>query len=339
MRRLELNGYGDLSRVLRVVDADPPTPGPDDLRLRVTAASINPIDFKIAQGALRGVLPLTFPAALGFDACGVIDAVGERVRDFAVGERVCTRLPRQRLGSFADFAVVDASLVARPPASLSDVEAATLPLVALTTLQGLVDRGRAQRGERVLIHAGSGGLGSFAIVYARRVLGLVVHTTTSSRNADWVAALGAERVFAYDREDYRTSGERYDLVFDTLGGAATRHAFALLRPGGRVVSVAGPPDRDFARQVGAGFPLSVVLTLMSWPPRLRAARAGARYFRFLTESSGTQLATLAQQVEAAGIHPVIDRVVPLDDAVAALEYAATGRARGKIVLVTAQSAA
>jgi alcohol dehydrogenase len=339
MRRLELTNYGALDQVLRLADVALPEPGPGDLRLRVRAASINPIDYKIVHGDLRRIEPLRFPAALGFDACGTVDAIGRDVRGFELGERVYTRLPRWRLGSFAEACIVDAALVARPPAALSDIEAAALPLVALTTRQGLVERAKAARGERVLIHAGSGGLGSFAIAYATRVLGLLVLTTTSSRNADWVRALGAERVYAYDREDYRAGGERYDIVFDTLGGRTTADAFTVLRPGGRVVSVAGPPDADFARQVGARPPLSWLLAALSWPMRLRAARAGARYFRFLTESRGDELATLAAEVEAAAITPVIDRVYPLDEGIAALQYAASGRAKGKIVLSMATQSA
>ena len=261
------------------------------------------------------------------------------MRDFATGDFVYTRAPRERMGAFAEYLAVDAGLVARPPAGLDPNAAAALPLVALTTLQALVERAPAKPGQRILIHAGSGGLGSFAIQYAKRVLGLAVSTTTSSRNADWVKALGADRVYCYDREDYRVDGAQFDIVFDTLGGDTTRDAFAALKPGGCVVSVAGPPDRDFARKLGASPMLAAAMWLMSAPTYWRAYRKHARYFRFLTESSGAQLERLRGEIEAAAIRPVIDRVYPFGDAINALQCAASGRAKGKIVIAIGDQSA
>lgn len=344
MRRLEITGYGEVDQVVRLADAPMPPIGTTDVLIRVHAASINPIDYKFAQGQLRRVQTLTFPAAFGFDACGRIEQVGGDVQGWSVGDVVYTRAPRVRMGAFAEFLAVDASLIARPPTGLDANAAASIPLVALTTLQALVERAKAQPGQRVLIHAGSGGLGSFAIQYAKRVLGMAVSTTTSSRNADWVAGLGADRVYCYDREDYRRDGAQFDIVFDTLGGDYTRDAFTVLKRGGCVVSVAGPPDRDFARQIGASPMLALAMWAVSRPVYLRAWRKDARYFRFLTESSGEQLERLRREIEAAQIRPVIDRVYPFADAVAALQYAARGRAKGKIVLsmtgvTVAQSAA
>ncbi|TFW05117.1 NADP-dependent oxidoreductase, partial [Oxalobacteraceae bacterium OM1] len=208
----------------------------------------------------------------------------------------------------------------------------SLPLVALTTVQALVDRAKARPGQRILIHAGSGGLGSFAIQYAHRVLGLHVTTTTSSRNAEWVGALGAERVICYDREDYLQDAARYDIVFDTLGGKTTADSFRVVKPAGVVVSVAGPPDRDFARQVGAGPLVRVAMHFMNRPIYRLARQAKARYFRFLTESDGEQLGRIAAVVESGKVKPVIDRSYPFLQLVQAMEAVAAGRSKGKVVL-------
>lgn len=329
MRAWQILRYGPLNQSVVLRDVPQPQSGPTDLLIQVAAASINPIDFKFARGGLRPIQKLTLPASFGFDASGTVVAGSG---DFAVGEEVFVRLPRQRMGAFAEYLAVDTRYVARKPAALTHQEAASLPLVGLTTVQALVDRAQLQAGQRVLIQAGSGGLGSFAVQYAKNVLSAEVVTTTSSRNADWVAALGADRVICYDREDYRIDRDHYDVVFDTLGGAATAASFGVVKRGGSVVSVAGPPDRQMADQVGAGPIKRGLFWLVGLPIYLRAWLKSASYHRFLTESNGAQLSQIANAVEQGRIRPVIDRVFPFEECPQALEYAASGRARGKVVL-------
>jgi alcohol dehydrogenase len=332
MRRLEITGYGPIAESVRVAEAAKPVVGDSEVLIKVDAASINPIDTKLVQGYLRRIMTLELPAAFGFDACGTIDSIGRRVTAFAVGDRVFVRAPRQKMGSFAEYLAVDARFVAQVPRTMSATEAASIPLVALTTVQGLVDRAAARPGQRILIHAGSGGLGSFAVQYARHVLDLHVTTTTSSRNVDWVRALGADRVIAYDREDYRQGDERYDIVFDTLGGTTTSESFTLLKPGGAVVSVAGPPDRWFASQIDAGPIKSLILWVAAMPMIWRAWRSGTRYFRYLTESDGGQLARIAKAIDDGKVHAVIDSVYPFDRAIEALQHLNAGHAKGKVVI-------
>lgn len=332
MRRLEIVRYGPIRRAVRFAEARPPSVGEHDVRIKVHAASVNPIDFKIAAGQLRAVQRLELPAPLGFDCSGIVDQVGARVHSFKVGDHVFSRLPRQRMGSFAELAVVEARHVALMPAGSSFSEAASLPLVGLTTLQGLVDRARAQPGQSILIHAASGGFGSFAVQYARHVLALQVSATTSSRNAEWVRALGAERVFAYDREDYRLAGARYDIVLDTLGGRTTADSFSVLTQGGTVVSIAGPPDGQFAQQVGAGPLLSCALWAAGRRMHHLARKHRAHYFRFLTESDGAQLAQVARAVEDGKVRASIHKVFAFEQAIEALEEVERGRARGKVVI-------
>jgi NADPH:quinone reductase-like Zn-dependent oxidoreductase len=327
----QATAYGSPGQVLDLRAIPRPEPGPGQLRIRVEAASLNPIDYKLLRGDLKAVIPLKFPVTLGFDACGLVDALGEDCEGFREGDRVFVRGSRDTLGAFAQYTVQPAKFVARAPVGSSAVASASLPLVALTTVQGLVDRAQAKPGQRVLIHAGSGGLGSFAIQYARR-LGLVVEATCSARNEQMVKALGADRVLVREREDYRTRGAVYDIVFDSLGGKDAVDAFAVLKPGGCVVSVAGPPDAEMIARFGRNPILRAVMSWMSRKVRKAAKRKGARYFRYLTESNGAQLQDIAALVEAGAIKPVVDRVFPFDQAVAAFDYLMTGHARGKIVL-------
>lgn len=331
MRAWQATGHGATASNLALREVPRPEPGPGELRLRVLACSLNPIDYKLVQGDLRRVHALRFPVTIGFDASGTVDAVGTGVSDFVVGDAVYVRASRDTLGAFAEYSVQPARFVARRPGNIDAPAAASLPLVALTTVQGLQQRAQASAGERILVHAGSGGLGSYAIQHAK-ALGLHVDTTCSARNADWVAALGAEQVFRHDRGESPTAGGTYDIVFDTLGGPHTLRAFDLVKAGGCVVSVAGPPDREMAAKF-AGNPL--VRAGMWWlarPAYAAAARRQARYFRFLTESDGAQLAGVTAMVERGVIRPVVDRVFAFEDAIAAFRYLETGHARGKIVL-------
>jgi len=331
MRAWQAISYGKAEESLRLASIAKPLPGAGEVRIRVQAASLNPIDYKLLHGDLRRVHKLEFPVTLGFDASGVIDALGEGADKFKLGEQVFVRASRDTLGAFAEYSVQPEKFVALAPKNATLAGAASLPLVALTTIQGLVDRAQAQAGQRILIHAGSGGLGSFAIQYAKS-LGLSVDTTTSSGNASWVKALGATRVIAYDRDDYRKSGAIYDIVFDTLGGAHTLDSFSVLKPGGCVVSVAGPPDREMATKFADGFLVRMAMKFMARKVYAAARAKRARYFRFLTESNGAQLAEVAALVESGAIKPIVDRVFGFDDLIAAFNYLVAGRAKGKVVI-------
>lgn len=323
--------YGEAAKALRLDEIARPEPAADEVLIRVQAASLNPIDVKLLQGALRRLFEVRFPVTVGFDASGVIEAVGADVGDFRPGDAVYVRASRETLGAFAEFSCQPARFVAKRPSNLDAVAAASFPLVALTTVQGLVDRAKLRPGQRILIHAGSGGLGSFAIQYAKQ-MGLQVDTTTSLRNADWVGELGADRVICYDREDYRTQGAVYDAVLDAIGGAQTLDAFAVLKAGGAVISVAGPPDREMIAKFGGNAFKRLAMRSLARKVEAAARAKGARYFRYLTESNGAQLAALVPWLEQGRIRPVIDHVFAFEQCVEAYEYLATGRARGKVML-------
>lgn len=331
MRAYVMTAYGNVQDVVRLLDLPDPVPGADEVVCDIKAAALNPIDQKTIAGDLKQVIRYDLPHTIGFDASGTVRAVGSNVTAFRPGDEVFVRASRETIGTFAERIALPQSFFARKPAALTHVEAASLPLVGLTTVQGLVDRARAKAGQRILIHAGSGGVGTFAIQYAK-ALGLHVTTTTSSRNAEFVRTLGADTVIAYDKEDYLTQPGDYDIVFDTLGGAFTLDAFKVARRGGSVVSIVGPPDRQFADQVGANPLIRLVMWFMARRVFAASRETGIAYYRFLTESDGAQLAGIARLVDEGRIKPVIDRVFPFEGLPAAFAHLGTGRAKGKVVL-------
>src|SRR5262245_38398616 len=324
MRAFVLDGYGAVADHVRLADIADPVPGPDDVLIEIHAASLNPIDFKIVHGDLKRVSKYRLPRPFGFDASGIVLSVGARATRFKPGDAVYVRASRETIGTFAEQIALPQESVALKPPAISHAEAAALPLVGLTTLQGF-SRVRAQAGQRILIHAGAGGIGTFAVQYARH-LGLEVTTTTSSKNAKLVRSLGADRVIAYDRENYLAAGGGYDIVYDTLGGAFTVDAFKVVKRGGAVISLSGPPDRDFARREGKGFVVRAAVWLMSRKVYAASAEAGASYCWFFTEPSGEQLREIAGLVDGGAIKPVIDREFAFEQLPEALTHLETGRA-------------
>jgi len=307
-----------------------PVAGPGEVLIDIHAASLNPIDFKIVRGDLKRVSKYKMPRTFGFDASGFVISAGSGATRFKPGEAVYLRTTRDTIGTFAERIALPENIVALKPAGISHAEAASLPLVGLTTLQGF-RRAGAAAGQRILIHAGSGGVGTFAVQYARH-LGLHVTSTTSSKNADFVRSLGADKVIAYDRENYLEQGGGYDIVYDTLGGAFTVDAFSIVKRGGTVISLSGPPDRGFARREGAGWLVGIAVWLMGRKVYAASERAGADYCWYFTEANGDQLREIAALVERGAIKPVIDREFAFEQLPDALNYLEAGRARGKVVL-------
>jgi len=283
-----------------------PQPGPDDVLVRIHAASVNPVDWKIRKGYLKDMLPHQLPLTLGWDFAGEIVAVGAQVSGWQVGDAVYSRPDIVRDGSYAEYIAVRASEIARKPASLNWQEAAAVPLVALTAWQSLFDMAQLQAGERVLIHAGAGGVGNFAIQLAK-VRGAHVITTTSTANVELVKSLGADEVIDYTKQDFSTLRD-LDVVFDTLGGDIQVKSLATLRRGGRIVTIASPVDAALAAQYGV-----------------------TAFFCFV-QPNGPQLAEIGQLADAGKLRVVIDSVFPLSEIRAAHARSETGRARGKIVI-------
>lgn len=335
MQAAFIRGYGG-GDVLEVGDLPEPRPGPGDVLVRVRAAGVNPLDWKIRDGALRAIRSFRFPLVLGNELSGVVEAVGDGVTRVAPGDEVFGRVDKDRPGAFAELAVVRAEVLAPKPARLTHEEAAAIPLAGLTAWQALTERGGMKRGQRLLVHAGAGGVGSFAIQLGR-ILELRVTTTASPANHELVKELGAEVVIDYRSQRFDDLLRNQDMVLDTVGGETLARSFRVLRPGGVLVTIAGVPDGATMRELGAGFLMRTLGDLMNWRNHRAARAAGCRFGYLFMRPDGAQLERLAGFVEARRLRPVMDQVYPLAEARQALTRSASGHARGKIVLRIAES--
>ena len=295
------------------------------------AASVNLLDSKNRKGEFKLILPYRFPLVLGNDLAGVVIAAGSDVRQFKPGDEVYARPPQEAIGSFAERVAVSQDALALKPANLDMEQAASIPLVALTAWQVLVETARLKKGQRVLIHAGSGGVGSIAIQLARH-LGAYVATTTSTRNMQWVKALGADVVIDYTQQDFETVLHDYDVVLNSLGADILEKSLKVLKPGGQLISISGPPTPEFARAQGLSWGLQQVMRLLSYGIRRKAARKGVNYSFVFMRANGEQLSEISRLIESGVIKPVIDRVFAFDSTAEALSYVEAGRAKGKVVI-------
>jgi len=330
MKAFVVERYGD-SDGTRIADVPEPVPGAGEVLVRIHAASLNPIDFKTREGRVKAILPYSLPFILGSDLAGVVEKLGPDVKQFKVGDEVYGRASKMRIGSFAEAIAISEDNIAPKPSNLDMCQAASIPLAGLTAWQAFVDRAKLRPGQKVLVHAGSGGGGTLAIQIPSH-LGALVATTTSTPNVDWVRKLGADNVIDYRKQDFTKLVRDYDVVLDTLGGQALAKSVGVLRSGGKIVSISGPPDPAFAREIGAGKPLVFAMFLMSLGIRLRAGSRGVGYEFFFMRPSGAQLRELTKLIEANKLKPVVDRVFPFSQVKAALDYLETGRAKGKVVL-------
>jgi alcohol dehydrogenase len=328
MKAIVAQRYGG-PEVLDLAQRPEPDVGPTDVLVAVRAASLNPLDSKIRNGNVKLVLSLRPPIALGCDVAGVVVAVGARVSRFTAGNEVYARLEDMRMGGLAERVVADESVVALKPARASFAEAAAVPLAALTSLQALRESAALQPGQRVLVHAGAGGVGTFAIQIAK-ILGLWVATTTSTKNVDFVKALGADEVIDYTKERVSDRVRDLDAVFDTVG-ATELESVIVVKPGGVVVGIAGLPDVTFSRKRLPWW-ASAGVWLATAKRRRAAARASARFVYLFMRPDGAQLAELASWIDAGKLKPIIHRMYPLTQFREAFAELECGRARGKIVV-------
>jgi NADPH:quinone reductase-like Zn-dependent oxidoreductase len=330
MRAALVDRYGS-NDGLRIGDIAPPALRDDDLLVRVRAASVNPLDVKTREGKLKLLLKYRPPYVPGNDLAGVVEAVGARVTRFKVGDAVYARLDKARIGAFAQFAAVREGAAALKPTNLDFEQAASLPLVALTAWQALVEIARLQPGQRVLIHAGSGGVGSIAIQLARH-LGATVLTTVGARNVELVARLGAHVAIDYRKQRFEDVATDCDVVLDSAGGDTLLRSCACVKRGGVVVSIGDTPSAAFARAWGLNALLVAAIAWMSRKVTAAARARGARYEYLFMRPDGEQLARIAQLVEAGVIEPLVERVFPLEQLRDALAYSESGRVTGKVVV-------
>ncbi|MEZ7500565.1 NADP-dependent oxidoreductase [Flavobacterium sp. Arc3] len=324
MKALQIVKYGEIKDSISINEIEKPSLKPNDILVEVKAASLNPIDYKMVEGKLKDMISLNLPSTIGFDVSGVVVEKGSDVKNFEIGDEVYSRVPQEQMGTVAEFVSVNSDLVAKKPKNSSFEEAAGLPLTGLTAIQALESVG-IKENDRILIHAGSGGVGSFAIQYAK-AKGAIVYTTTSSKNVDWVKALGADRVIDYKTEDYKEVANNLDIVFDTLGNDYTFDAFEIIKEGGKVTTITGPPDEETAKQMG--------MTDYKLPEQLSKLiiEKSAVYKLTWMQPNGEQLNAITKMVENGDIKPIVDLIYPFDDAIDAYEYLATGRAQGKVII-------
>jgi len=330
MKAFLIDRYGK-QETGRIGDMPEPDLRDDDVLIQVRAASINPLDSKIKSGEFKLILPYRFPLILGNDVSGTVVRVGARVSQFKPGDDVYARPDDDRIGTFAEFIAIKASSVALKPTNIGMVEAASLPLVALTAWQVLVETAKLKKGQKVLIHAGSGGVGTIAIQLAKH-LGAFVATTTSTSNIPLVKALGADVVIDYRQQDFAAVLRDYDVVLSSLGSDVLHKSLQVLKPGGHLISVSGPPTPAFAAARGLTWPLSQVLRLLSYGIRRKAKQKNIEYSFVFMRAEGAQLQAITTLVEAGAIRPVVDQVFAFEDILQALAYSDSGRAKGKIVV-------
>jgi NADPH:quinone reductase-like Zn-dependent oxidoreductase len=315
---------------LRAAEVPDPTVGPRDVLVRVSAASINPLDKMVRNGEFKRLLRYKTPFVLGHDVAGVVTQVGADVRDFKVGDEVFARPRDTRIGAFAEYIAIDHADLARKPNSLTMEESAAVPLVALAAWQALVDLAQLKPGQKVLVHAGAGGLGSTVVQLARH-LGAYVATTASGKDQEKVRGFGADEVIDYRNADFAELLSGYDVVLDSLGSDNLAKSLTVLKPGGLAISVVGPPDAAFAEQIGRPM-LKPVMALMSYKVRTRARKRGVRYSFFFMRGDGEQLKALAALYDAGALRPVLDRTFPFAETLDAMAYVEQGHAKGKVVV-------
>ena len=334
MKAFILDRYGK-DEELRLGEMPGPQLRDREVLVQVHAAGVNPLDSKIRDGAFKALLPYRLPLVLGHDMAGVVVTVGPGVRRFKVGDEVYARAADFRIGAFAEFIAVSDDDLALKPANLTMEEAAAMPLVALTAWQALVERAKLRKGQKVLIHAGSGGVGTVAIQLAK-YLGATVATTTSRANGDLAKNLGADIVIDYRQDDFERRLSDYDVVLHSLGKDVLEKSLGVLKPGGQLISISGPPDAVFARENGSSWLLQQIMRLLSLGIRTKAKGHRVNYSFLFMRADGEQLRKITALIEAGAIRPVIDRVFPFEETNEALAYSGTGRAKGKIVISVAK---
>jgi NADPH:quinone reductase-like Zn-dependent oxidoreductase len=330
MKALILRKYGNPADIA-FADLPKPALKPDEILVRVHAVGLNPIDTAIPKGSFKPILRLELPVPLGSDLAGVVVETGKRVTRFKVGDAVFASIFDLGTGSLAEFAVVPERAAALKPANLDFVQAASIPMVGLTSWQALKERARVARGQKVFIPAGSGGIGTFAIQLAKH-LGAKVATTTSTANVELVRSLGADEVIDYKKQKFEDVLRDYDVVLGTVKGDVLKNSVRILKQNSRIVSLIGPPDAAFARSRGMNFFMKFLFGLLSGKIIRQARKIGAEYSFFFVHPDGAQLTEIAKLLTAGKISPVIDKVFPFEQAKEALAYLEKGRAKGKVVV-------
>ena len=330
MKAIILDRYGKKGR-MRVGDMPEPKLDDNEVLVQVHAAGVNLLDAKIKSGEFKLILPYRFPLVLGHDVAGVVVRVGKRVKKFKPGDEVYSRPDDFRIGAFAELIALREDSLAFKPEALSMEEAASIPLVGLTAWQALVETAKLKKGQKIFIQAGSGGVGTFAIQLAKH-LGAFVATTTSAVNVEWVKRLGADIVVDYKKDDFEKSLQGYDVVLNSQDNKTLAKSLSVLKPGGKLISISGPPTPEFADAIKAPWFVKQVMRLLSADVRRKARHLGVNYSFLFMKANGGQLQQITALIDSGAIRPVVDRVFSFESTQEALDYVETGRAKGKVVV-------
>jgi NADPH:quinone reductase-like Zn-dependent oxidoreductase len=328
MKAFVIDRYKDPGHVAEIAE---PEVRENDVLVQIHAASVNVLDSKIRQGEFKMILPYKFPLTLGHDVAGVVIKTGSSVRKFKPGDEVYSRPADYRIGAFAEYISINQNDVAMKPKGITMEEAASIPLVGLTAWQALIEKADLKKGQKVFIQAGSGGVGTFAIQLAKH-LGATVATTTSSSNIDLVKSIGADAVIDYKKDDFEKKLYDYDVVLNSQDRTTLEKSLRILKPGGKLISISGPPDAAFAKEIGMPLFLNLIIRLLSFGVRKKAERLGVSYSFLFMRANGSQLDEITSLINAGVIRPVIDKVFPFESTREALAYVESGRAKGKVVV-------
>jgi NADPH:quinone reductase-like Zn-dependent oxidoreductase len=330
MKAFIIDRYKSRSRG-RIAEVREPELRENDVLVRIHAAGVNLLDSKIRSGEFKLILPYRLPLILGNDVAGVVVKAGSRVQRFKAGDEVYARPDKDRIGTFAEFISINENDVAIKPKELSMEEAASIPLVGLTAWQALIERADLKKGQKVFIQAGSGGVGAFAIQLAKH-LGATVATTTSTANIEFVKSLGADIVIDYKKDDFENRLQNYDLVLNSQDGKTLGKSLRVLKPGGKLISISGPPDPYFAKEIGSPWFVKVIMELLSFRVRKKAKRLNVAFSFLFMRANGDQLNEITSLIDSGLIRPVIDKIFPFEATNDAIAYVETGRAKGKVVV-------
>lgn len=330
MKAMTIEKYGK-NVPLQMTERPTPDVGEHDVLVAIQAASLNPIDFKLKEGKIKLLLKYDMPLTLGNDFSGIVVKVGLRVNGFKVGDEVYGRPRKSRIGTLAEYIAVHQDDISLKPRNLSFEEAASIPLVGLTTYQAFNDILKLQKGQKILIHAGAGGVGTFAIQLAK-VMGAYVATTASDKGYELVKSLGADQIINYRKENFAELLTGYDAVYDTLGGEILEQSFRILKPNGQIVSVSGKPNARFGKEARLGWLKTTLLSIASRKLTALEKKTGTTYHFLFMKPSGAQLQIIKEWIEEGRIKPVIDKVFKFEEAPQALKYLEGGSAKGKVII-------
>lgn len=330
MKAFVVKKYGK-NETLHLANVIEPTVNENEVLVQIHSAGINVLDAKIRNGEFKLLLPYKTPFVIGHDLAGVVTKVGSKVSKFNIGDEVFSRPADFHIGTFAEFIAINENDLAFKPTNLTMEEASSIPLVGLTVWQALVEKAKLQKGQKVFIQAGSGGVGTFAIQLAKH-LGAFVATTTSTANIELVKSLGADVVIDYKTQDFETILKEYDVVLNSQDTKTLEKSLKVLKPNGKLISISGPPDIEYANAVGLSWFLKIVMRLLSFSVKKKANKLNVDYSFLFMKAEGKQLGEITKLIEAGKIRPIVDKVFPFEQTNQAMAYVASGRSKGKVVI-------